>query len=159
ELRALANWALLTSFRSLATAEQRAREAIELAHKHGWEETEGAAAVATAYVVLGSVPLWRGQLQESARWLERAEGALGLYTEPNAALMLCAARARLEFARGRHAEAAAAYREAERMEGLLAMPHMLATRMKATSLEMLVRVGETERVERALAEMDQEVRE
>jgi LuxR family maltose regulon positive regulatory protein len=159
ELRALANWALLSSFRSLATAEQRAREAIELAHAHGWEETEGAAAVATAYVVLGSAVLWRGQLEESARWLGRAERALGHYTEPNAALMLCAAQARLELARGRHAQAAAAYREAERMEGLLAMPHMFATRMQATYLEMLVRVGEIERVDRALAEMDEEVRE
>src|SRR5262249_26782012 len=74
-------------------------------------------------------------------------------------LMLWVARARLEFARGRHAEAAAAYREAERMEGLLAMPHMLATRMHAINLEILVRVGETEQVERALAQMDQEVRE
>src|SRR5262249_21645599 len=102
---------------------------------------------------------WRGRLDESARWLERAEHALGHYTEPNAALMLCAARARLEFARGRHAQAAAACREAERMEGLLAMPHVLATRMHAINLEMLVRVGETERVERTLAEPDQEVRE
>jgi LuxR family maltose regulon positive regulatory protein len=159
ELRALANWALLSSFRSLATAEQRAKEAIELADTYGWEETEGAAAVATAYVVLGSAPLWRGQLQEAARWLERAEHALGEYTEPNAALMLWAARARLEFARGRHTEAAAAYREAERLEGLLAMPHMLTMRMQAINLEMLVRVGETERVERALAEMDQQARE
>jgi LuxR family maltose regulon positive regulatory protein len=159
ELRALAHWALLSSFRSLATAEQRAREAIELAHARGWEETEGAASVATAYVVLGSVPLWRGRLEESAQWLERAERALGHYTEPNAALMLFAARARLELARGRAAQAAGACREAERMEGLLVMPHMLATRMRAINLEMLVRVGETKRVERALAETDQDVRE
>jgi LuxR family maltose regulon positive regulatory protein len=45
------------------------------------------------------------------------------------------------------------------MEGLLVMPHMLATRMHAINLETLVRAGETERVERALAETDQEVRE
>src|SRR5262249_60555325 len=72
---------------------------------------------------------------------------------------LCRARRRLEFARGGHAQAAAACREAERMEGLLVMPHMLATRMHAINLEMLVRAGETERVQRTLAETDQEGRE
>ena len=39
------------------------------------------------------------------------------------------------------------------------MPHIHATRVQAIYLEMLVSVGETERVERALAEMDQQVRE
>jgi LuxR family maltose regulon positive regulatory protein len=65
----------------------------------------------------------------------------------------------LESARGRHARAAAAYRDAERMEGMLVMPHILATFVQAINLEMLVRVGETARVERALAEMDEQLRE
>jgi LuxR family transcriptional regulator, maltose regulon positive regulatory protein len=158
-LRALANWALLNSFRSLTTAEQAAREAVELAEVHGWETTESDAAVATAYVVLDSVALWRGQLPDAARWLERAERALQGHTEPNTALMLFATRAVLEFARGRHAEAAAAYWEAERMERLLVMPHMLVTRVRAMNLQILVSLGETEQVERALAGMDEEIRE
>jgi LuxR family maltose regulon positive regulatory protein len=65
----------------------------------------------------------------------------------------------LEFARGRHAEAAAAYRDAERMERLLVMPHMFTARVQALKLQMLVRVGKTEQVERAVAEMDEEVGE
>jgi LuxR family maltose regulon positive regulatory protein len=44
------------------------------------------------------------------------------------------------------------------MEGLLVTPHMHATRQHAVHLEILVRMGETERVERALAGMDQELR-
>ena len=39
------------------------------------------------------------------------------------------------------------------------MPHMFTARAEALKLRMLVRVGETEQVERALAEMDEEVRE
>ena len=39
------------------------------------------------------------------------------------------------------------------------MPHMFTARAQALKLRMLVRVGETEQVERALAEMDAEVRE
>jgi LuxR family transcriptional regulator, maltose regulon positive regulatory protein len=159
ELQALANWALLSSFRSLAlaTAEQRAMQAIELARKHGWEET--AAAAATAYVVLGRATVWRGRLREAEPWLDLAERVLERDTQPTPALMLYATRALLEGVRGRHAEAATAYRDAERMERLLVMPHMFTARLEALKLQMLVRVGETEQVERALAEMDEEVRE
>jgi LuxR family maltose regulon positive regulatory protein len=157
ELQALANWALLSSFRSLATAEQRATQAIELARKHGWEET--APAAATAYVVLGVATVWRGRLGEAESWLDLAERVLERDAQPTPALTLYATRALLAFARGRHAEAAAAYRDAERMERLLVMPHMFATRVQALKLRLLVRVGETEQVERALAEMDEEVRE
>jgi len=39
------------------------------------------------------------------------------------------------------------------------MPHMFATREQALKLETLVHLGETERVVRALADMDEEVRE
>ena len=39
------------------------------------------------------------------------------------------------------------------------MPHIFTARVQALKLRMLVRVGETEQVERALAEMDEEVRE
>ena len=132
-------------------------QAIELARKHGWEET--APAAAAAYVALGRATVWRGRLREAESWLDLAERVLGRDTQPTAALMLYATRGLLAFARGRHAEAAAAYRDAERMEGLLVMPHMFTARVQALKLRMLVRVGETERVERALAEMDEEVRE
>jgi LuxR family transcriptional regulator, maltose regulon positive regulatory protein len=155
ELEALAHWAFLSSSRSLTTAEQRAMETIELARAHGWEET---ASAATGYVVLGSVLLLRGRLREAEAWLDRAGRVLEHVTEPAAVLMLHA-RGLSAFARRRHAEAVVAWGGAERMAGRLAMPHVLATRVQAANLEMLVSVGETERVERALAEMDQEVRE
>jgi LuxR family maltose regulon positive regulatory protein len=109
--------------------------------------------------VLGGARLWRGALQEARLWLDRAERVLEHAAHPTVALMLYATRGLLECARGRRAEAVAAYLDAERMEGLLVMPHAFATRVQAQRLEMLVRVGETERVERALAEMDEQVRE
>ena len=157
ELQALAHRALLSVFRSLEPAEQRAMQAIELARKHGWEET--APAAAAAYVALGGTTVWRGRLGEAESWLDLAERVLGHDTQPTPALMLYATRGLLAFARGRHAEAAAAYRDAERMEGLLVMPHMFTARVQALKLETLIRVGETEQVERALAEIDEEVRE
>jgi LuxR family maltose regulon positive regulatory protein len=73
--------------------------------------------------------------------------------------MLYAARALLEFARGRHAEAKAASRDAQRIEQLFATPHILATRERAINLQTLVVSGEHELVEQALAGMDEEVRD
>ena len=157
ELQALGSCALLSAFRSLETTEQSARQAIELARAHGWEETTSAAA--TAYVALAGATLWRGRLAEAEGWLDRAERVLGDVTQPTAVMMLHASRALLESARGRYATAAAAYRDAERIEGLLVMPSVFATRTQALKLETLVQLGETERVVRALADMDEEVRE
>jgi len=157
ELQAQAYGGFSIAFRSLATGGRRAKQAIELAHAHGWEETAPAAAV--AYVVFGSFLVWCGRLTEAESWLDRAEGVLEQITDPLARLMLYGARGLLEAACGRHAEAAAAYREVERMEGELVMPHTFATRQHALKLETLVALGETEHVEQALAEMDDEVRE
>jgi LuxR family maltose regulon positive regulatory protein len=156
ELHALAHRAILDVFSTLEPVEQRAMQAIELARKHGWEEA--APAAAAAYVALAGATVWRGRLREAESWLDLAERVLGHDTQPTAA-MLYTIRGLLAFAGGRHAEAAAAYRDAERMERLLVMPHRWTARVQALKLRLLVRVGETERVERALAEMDEEVRE
>ena len=80
ELHALAHRALLSVFRSLATGSSAARQAIELARKHGWEET--APAAATAYVALGAATVWRGRLAEAEPWLDLAERVLAAAT-PN----------------------------------------------------------------------------
>ena len=157
ELHALAHWALLSVFRSLETVEQRATQAIELARKHGWEEAAPAAAAAATWRSAGRRSGAGGYERQSRGWTwpNASSG-----TTPNRPRrMLHATRGLLAFARGRHAEAAAAYRDAERMERLLVMPHMFTARVQALKLRMLVRVGETEQVERALAEMDEEVRE
>ena len=72
--------------------------------------------------------------------------------------MLYALRALLEFGRGRHKEAMTAQRAAEGIERGLTMQHIVARRALALKLEMLVRVGETELVQLALDEMDEDVR-
>jgi LuxR family transcriptional regulator, maltose regulon positive regulatory protein len=155
ELQALADSAILSLVHSLAIGEQRAREAIELARAHGWEES---AYVVTAYVALGGATLWRGQLAEAERWMELAELVLRRFAEPTTAMMLYADRAMLEFARGRHEAAMTAQRAAEGIERGLATQHLLTTKTQARTLEILVRMGETERVERALDEMDDDLR-
>ena len=158
ELEALSHLAFLSliPLRSQAIGEQRAREAVDLARAHGWEET--ASTAATAYVALGTVTLYRGQLAEAESWLERAELVLRRFAQPTTAMMLHTRRALLELARGRHTEAMTALRAAESIQDTLATQHMHATQAQALKLETLVQVGETDLVQRALDEMDEDVR-
>jgi tetratricopeptide (TPR) repeat protein len=110
ELQAVSDSALLHLIRSEGIGEQWARQAIDLARAHGWEES--ASAAATADLTLGGAALWRGHLAEAEPWLERAELVLRRVAQPTTAMMLDVARALLEFARGRHEDALAAQRAA-----------------------------------------------
>ena len=156
ELQALSHLAILGLLRSPAIGDQRAREAIELARAHGWEET--ASAAASAYVALGGVTLWRGQLAEAEGWLDRAELVLRRFAEPTTATMVYAARTMLESARGRHEAAMTAHRAAESIQRGFATRHVLATRAQARTLQVLVHIGEIELVQRAVDDMDEDVR-
>jgi len=158
ELEALAHLALLSLIapRFEAIGEQRARQAIELARAHGWEDT--ASAAAAAYVALGTVTLYRGQLAAAGGWLDRAELVLRRSADPTIAMMLHTRRALLELVRGRHEEAMGAQRAAESIQSALATQHILATRAQSLKLEMLIRAGETELVQRTLDELDDDVR-
>jgi LuxR family maltose regulon positive regulatory protein len=91
-------------------------------------------------------------------WLDRAERVLRHFAEHTQAVMVYAVRALLEFARGRDAEALAASRQAERMEGLLVTSPFLEMRARAINLQVLVALGEKKRVAQALAAMGEEAR-
>jgi LuxR family maltose regulon positive regulatory protein len=156
EIQALSHWSLVNLIRAEAIAEHRAKEAIELARAHGWDET--APFAATAYVALGGAMLWRGQLAEAEGWLDRADLVLRRFAEPTTAMMLFAGRMLLEFARGRHEDAMTAQRAVERIGRGLATRHILAAAVQARTLEVLVHMGETELVKRALDDMDEDVR-
>jgi LuxR family transcriptional regulator, maltose regulon positive regulatory protein len=156
ELQALSHLATLSLLRSSAVGEQRAREAIELAREHGWDETLSAGA--TAYLTLGTVALWRARLAEAEGWLDSAELVLQRFAHPTTAVTLYGARALLEFARGRHEAALAAQRAVEGIQRGFATRHIVAIEVQALKLEMLVHKGETDLVQRALDDMDEDVR-
>ena len=52
---------------------ERARQAIELAERHGWSDEP---IVADAYALLGLCTVLQGRLDEAEPWLERAERTL-----------------------------------------------------------------------------------
>jgi LuxR family maltose regulon positive regulatory protein len=62
-------------------------------------------------------------------------------------------------ARGRHADAIAAFRAARQLAETLVTAHTLAAAMRAHMLESLVLLGETPQVERSVAELDAHERE
>jgi len=68
-------------------------------------------------------------------------------------------RGLLELARGRDADALAAFQAGERLARLLAAPHNLVLGTRAWVLHALVRLGETERAEQALAYLSEEDRD
>jgi len=156
EVTGLANWAQLASWQSFPVAEQRSRQAIELAGRHGWTE-EPVAGV--AYVALGFALVAQGRLEEGQRSLEQAERTLRTELEPAAGMRLRYVRGLLEIVSGRPEAALDAFRAAERLAALLVTEHALARRLRSHVLQTLVRLGETQRADRALAEMGEPERD
>ena len=142
-------------FRPDLSQAERSRQAIELAERHGWG---GEPLAGMAYAQLGIVLLYQGRLAEAEPWLERAERTLRAEVEPAAGMSLRYARAVLELARGRYQEALAAFGSAEKLAGTLVGPHTLVTSMRSRMLDALVRAGQTERAEQALAELGEDDR-
>ena len=151
ELTGLAYWAQLASWRSFPLGAQRSMQAIELAGRHGWTEEPVAG---LAYLALGVTMVTQGRLEEAERSLEHAERTVRAEVEPAAGMRLHFGRGMLELARGRYTEALAAIRTAERLATLLVTEHALARRGRSHRLQALVLLGETQRVEQLLAEMD-----
>jgi LuxR family maltose regulon positive regulatory protein len=156
ELLGLAHRAFIAGSRSLELGAQRSMEAIELAGRHGWSEEP---ITGVAYTQLATVIAGQGRLEEAERWLERAERTLRTELEPAAGMQLHWTRAALERARGRPERAPDAYRAAERLAELLRTPHVNAAAMRAQALQNLLRLGQTDRVEAALAQMDDQQRD
>jgi LuxR family maltose regulon positive regulatory protein len=150
EITGLAHWAQLASWRSFRSGERRARQAIELAVRHGWTE-EPVAGV--AYLALGMALVAQGRLTEGQRSLDDAERTLRAEVEPAAGMRLRYARGLLDLVRGRPEAALSEFGAAERLAGQLVTEHALARRLRSHTLQALVRLGQTERAELTVAEM------
>ena len=101
----------------------------------------------------------QGRLEDGDQSLEHAERTLRADLEPAAGMRLYYARGLLEFVKGHHDAALDAFQTAERLATSLVSRHTLALRLRSHLWQTLVRMGETRRVEQALAEMDGPERE
>jgi LuxR family transcriptional regulator, maltose regulon positive regulatory protein len=158
EFTGLAHQAAVEQLRSsFARAAERGMQAVELAERHGWTDEPPAG---TAYVVLADGLAWQGRLEEAEDWLQRAERAVRAEAEPAPRCWVHHLRGIIELARGRDAEALAAFRSAEALAGRLAAPPMLfIPRTRAFILHTLVRLGDTEYAEQALAGLGEQDRD
>jgi len=156
EFTGLAHQAGIEFFRSFALAAGRGRQAAELAERHGWTD-EPAAGVASLFV--GGVLTWQGRLEEAEPWIQRAERALRAEAEPTVGLLIRMIRGVLELARGRDADALAAFQAADRLAGRLAKPSYMVPANRSFLVQALVRLGETERAEQALAALGDQDRD
>jgi LuxR family maltose regulon positive regulatory protein len=138
-----------------ALAEERARQTIELARRHGWTD-EPAAGI--AYATLAAGLIWRRRLEEAADWVRRAERTLRAEAEPMTAVAICYLRALLELARGHDQEVLATFEATERLSRLLDAPSWPLMRARAARLHALVRLGELGRAEQDIAELGEQGR-
>ena len=136
----------------LDRAEDLLGQAIGVAERVGWTTHP---IVGASYVTLAAVHIEHGRYAEAEDWLERAEPILADAPEPAASVGLRHAQGMLALARGRVADALAAFREGERLTGQLRAPHFLAIIERQWQLRALVALGELEPVRAALAEADE----
>jgi LuxR family maltose regulon positive regulatory protein len=150
EFSGLAYQVIAEFYRSFPRAAEHSMRAVELAREHGWTDEPTAG---IAYMILGSVLTWQGRPEEAEPWVQDAERTVRADAEPAAALGVYLFRGVLELAQGRDADAVAAFRATERLARFLAAPHLLATAAQSFLVYALVRLGDTERAEQALAEL------
>src|SRR5260370_18383091 len=128
EFSGLANQAALEIYQSFARAAERSRQAVELARRHGWTDESPAG---IAYMMLADVLAWQGRLEDAEGWMQRAERTVRADAEPAAGLGVYYVRGLLELARGRDADALAAFQAREVLAGLPPAPHLLLPRTHA----------------------------
>ncbi|MEU0966020.1 LuxR C-terminal-related transcriptional regulator [Streptomyces sp. NPDC005917] len=153
EISSLAHGALAASFRCFAEVEERGKQAIELARRHGWLDEP---VVAVAYLALCDTAVRQGDLERAERYLGHAERALRAEVQPAAALLLDCARGHIEMARGCDEEAVSAFRAADRLTEQTGPTRLWAGHTQALLLLARARLGDTELAERALSELDDE---
>jgi LuxR family maltose regulon positive regulatory protein len=143
-------------FRSAALAAEHSRQAVELAEQHGWTD-EPAAGVASLNVA--RVLVRQGRLEEAEPWIQRAERTLRAEAEPAVGLAIRAQRGLLELARGQDADALAAFQAADRLSVRLAEPSVMVLPNRSFLVQTLVRLGETDGAEQALAALGDQDRD
>jgi LuxR family maltose regulon positive regulatory protein len=152
EVSALAYSAVPLMYRSFMLARETCARAIDEAREHGWDEAPIAGIAHTVRAVLF---VWQGHLDEAQRTLEVARRTVRAEAVPAVGLWLRLARGQLELARGRDQEALTALTAAVHFDDLLETRHPIAGQTRG----LMLRLGDAEGVEQALAELDGALRE
>jgi LuxR family transcriptional regulator, maltose regulon positive regulatory protein len=153
EVSCLAQLGFASKVQSFAITQQRCREAITLAERHGWG-TESI--LAPALLTLAGTMVWTGEPDESERWLDRAARALQTDTGPDVGLLFHHTTAILHACRGRHLETLLEFTAADRLQSQLKGPHALANQVTGWMLATQARLGMLGEARDALATLADE---
>ena len=123
ELACRAHQGFPSTFVSLDTARERARQAVALAERHGWDDRP---ILAPALGTVAGVAIWTGEFDEAERWLRRAWEVADPHLDPAAAVLLHMVTGQLHAGRGLHQSALEAFAAAAHAQSLLTGVHALA---------------------------------
>ena len=90
ELACRAHQGFPSTFVSLDTAQERARQAVALAERHGWDDRP---ILAPALGAVAGTAIWTGEFDEGERWLHRAWEVADPQFDPAAAVLVHMVRA------------------------------------------------------------------
>ena len=140
---------------SLAVGLEQSEEAVRIAAEHGWMDDP---VVGTSLATGALALLWLGRFDEVERWLARARRAMRPDGEPGTELLVHEIQGVLRLVQGQAEEALACFREAERMQTLLAGEHAFAVATKARLLQAQAGIGDITAARAALADASAEER-
>jgi LuxR family maltose regulon positive regulatory protein len=141
---------------SLSAGLELGEKAVRIADDHGWSEDP----IVVSCLATGAMALlWLGRLDESERWLDRAQRTLQPDGEPGAELIVHQARGLLRLSQGRLEEALGELRAAQRMQAMLAGQHTFSAAVQARLLQTQVYLGRLSDARAELADISEEERD
>jgi LuxR family maltose regulon positive regulatory protein len=124
ELACRAHQGFPSTFVSLDSARERARQAVALAERHGWDDRP---ILAPALGAVAGTAIWMGEFDEGERWLHRAREVADPQIDPAAAVLVHMVTGMLHAGRGQHQSALEAFAAAAHAQSLLTGVYALAS--------------------------------
>jgi LuxR family transcriptional regulator, maltose regulon positive regulatory protein len=133
---------------SVATANERGRQAVTLAERHGLEHQP---ILAPALGAVAGMAIWTGEFDEAERWLRRGWEVAQEHVDPATAVLLHVDTGMLHAGRGEHRSALEAFVAAQQAQSLLTGVHALAPRITGWLAAMQARLGMTDEARATLS--------
>jgi LuxR family transcriptional regulator, maltose regulon positive regulatory protein len=151
EVRCLVQLGLASKTHPFAAVQERCREAIALAERHGWDAEW---MIAPALIALAGTMAWTGYFDEAERCLQRTMRALQADTGADIRLLVHMVSGMLQAGHGRHREALQEFSAAEYLGSQLADSHALASQVTGWMLATQARLGMPAEARACLAALD-----
>ena len=140
----------------LPHALELSERALAIAEEHGWTNES---ITIGAFGMAGMALVRMGRFADAERSLDRAEQSLQEAADPGTEVVVHHARGMLRFGEGRVDEALAEFARVRGLERLLGGHHVFTVDVRGRILQVRVRMGDVDSVERELADLSPEERD